>query len=284
MADTFNVHVFRENGAYVADASIPLPGGRWTTIRLKCSFRDAARELGYDPIELGATFNASDPDEWWRLIEASDDGGDGYSSTVGAVERSMLTAEVGGKLGQRIKKRFRKFGKRLGKAFRKFAKSKVIRGICRIGKKILKNPIFTGIASALTGGLAAPALMGATAAINIIDVAKSGKKKKDKAAARKLIKLALAAEKQEQLAKLQKLPRVVKAKGQVKDGPWEGIYATPTEVKKMDALLLQVARARKERKREELAAKKAQPIQAKAMPPIGDTQRWLVQLGGLEAW
>lgn len=280
MLDTGAISLRREGGVYVAALDFRRPSGRPGRIEVRCGVREAARELGYEPREVGATFNPRDPDAWWAVIEAADDRHD-HHATIGRVERELVI--VGGKVGRRIKRRFKKFGKRLGAAFRKFAKSKVLRTILKVAKKVIKNPIFVGVASALTGGAAAGPLIAASAAVNIIDVATKGKPA-DKTAARKLVKLSLAQAKQEDLAKAGKLPPNVKAKGQVKAGPFEGLYATPKEQAKAEALLRQVGRARKGRVAYERSKARARPIKALRQADRGATQRWLVELGGLQTW
>lgn len=281
-----DITVSKRGGVYTATLPLRMKNGRTLMLRASCSVQQSARELGYEPAELGAAFNPADPEEWWRLIENEPDTDDDGPSSLAGVEVACLLAgqpEVGGKLWRRMKKRFKKFGKRLGKAFRRFAKSKVIRGIVKFGKRIIKSPIFTGLATALTGGLAGPALIAANAAVNIIDVAKKGKGSSKKKA-RQLVKAALHLEKQQQLAKAGKMPASMKRKPVIKDGPWEGMRATPEQERALDALILEVAKARKARALEEATAKRAQPIRVNPQPPAGDVQRWLVELGGLATW
>ncbi len=113
------------------------------------------------------------------------------------IEYLQHQEEVGGFPGSMFKA--------IGKVVKKITKSKVIRKVVGVAKKVLKNPITTVALGAVTGGSALPALASANVAIRLAEAAtKGGKKGK---AARKVLKAAKRASNRKKL-KLLKARRV----------------------------------------------------------------------------
>lgn len=130
--------------------------------------------------------------------------------------------------------------KGIAKTVKKIAKSKVVRGVVNIGKKVLKSPITSVALGAITGGSALPALAAANVGIRLAEAATKGGKKGR--TARKMLKHAKRHADRKQ-AKLRKARRI--KHGLIRKGKLNPQYIANLQLR---ALRKKIARAKARRK------------------------------------